>query len=83
MEGLFFWVEEGGRQLKMVFMFCSVYSCDPKQRENKFLERESSIDRSEIAERAVVQFCGEGMLRFDLLFFDYFSERFVAVLAFV
>jgi hypothetical protein len=48
-----------------------------------FLERESSIDRSEIAERAVVQFCGEGMLRFDLLFFDYFSERFVAVFAFV
>ena len=48
-----------------------------------FLERENSIERSEIAERAVVQFYGEGMLRLDLLFLDYFSERFVAVFAFV
>jgi len=48
-----------------------------------FLERENSIERSEIAERDVEQFYGEGMLRFDLLFFDYLSERFVAVFAFV
>jgi hypothetical protein len=54
-----------------------------QKRENKFLERKSSIDRSEIAEQAVRQFCGEGMLRLDLLFLDYLSERFVAVFAFV
>ena len=48
-----------------------------------FLERENAIERSEIAERDVGQFYGEGMLRFDLLFFDYLSERFVAVFAFV
>jgi len=47
------------------------------------LERKSSINRSEIAERTVGEFCGEGMLRLDLLFFDYLSERFVAVFAFV
>ena len=54
-----------------------------RKRENKFLERKSSIDRSEIAERAVVPFSDEGMLRLDFLFFDYLSERFVAVFAFV
>lgn len=48
-----------------------------------FLERENSIERSEIAERDVGQFYGERMLRLDLLFLDYLSERFAAVFAFV
>jgi len=48
-----------------------------------FLERENSIERSEIAERDVAQLYGERMLRLDLLFLDYLSECFVAVFAFV